>query len=48
MQEFWKINYIESGEEKEEVVYTFEEFDKRIMEVWYTIDGLATATSGSM
>lgn len=47
MQEFWKINYIESGEEKEEVVYTVEEFETRIFEIW-RIDGLATATSGSM
>jgi len=48
MQEFWKIIYKENGEQKEETVYTFEEFDKRIMEVWFTIDGLAEAVSGSI
>jgi hypothetical protein len=47
MQEYWKINYIESGEEKEETLNTIEEFETRIFEIWQ-IDGLATATSGSI
>jgi hypothetical protein len=46
MAEYWKINYTENGEQKEDTLTTFEEFETKIFEVW-KIDSLAIATSGS-
>lgn len=48
MQEYWKINYTENGEQKEEVVNTLEGFEERIQFVWYNIDGSASVVSGSI
>jgi hypothetical protein len=47
MQEYWKINYTENGEQKEEIELTINAFEERIQFIWYNIDGSASATSGS-
>jgi hypothetical protein len=47
MQEYWKINYKENEEQKEEIVTTVEDFEERIQFIWYNIDGGAEVVSGS-
>lgn len=48
MEEYITIHYTEGGEVKEETLTDSSLFDARIVEVWRTIDGSATITSGSM